>query len=695
MNTSLSLFFSLLRLGQLQNDVMDRLAIQEAVEAALQKNDPHEQLSTILQHLHGGVVNWLQKPDPAMMPVLVYSPEGKWGVLSAQNAHKQWVTEWWDEEVSQWREEALQSLSGYRLAKFSLSKHFIASKSPVYRLIRSEIFSRKGLLFEAFLGGMMINTVAIATSLYSFQIYNRVIPTGSLPTLLTLTIGVIMAICYEMIAKKVRSKLYDRLVDEVDRRLARSIYMRFLAIRLDQLPQSVGTLAAQMQGYETVRNFLTSITTHLLVDAPFVLFFVAIIAIISGWLAVIPLTFFIIAVTIGCYYRSQVDALGKEAQRSFNFKTGLLVETVEGAEIIKSGQGGWRMLSRWMKVTDDVRDYTLRMHNIREHFQYSLAAFQQLSYVLIMAGGALLAINGELTMGGLLASAILSGKILSPIAAVPEGIVQWAHAKAALEGLDYLWSLQDDHHGIEHPIEPQTIRGDYLVENVTAYYEGQRALAISSLTISAGEKVGVVGPIGAGKTTLLRLLSGMYRPLSGRILLDGVDISHISRPVLAEHIGYVSQEGRLFSGTLRENLILGLIDPGDDAILEAARMTGLLQAVLTRHPKGLYQEIFEGGTGLSAGQRQLVHVTRVLLRKPNIWLLDEPTSLMDRNFERMVLRSLSQAIKCDHTLILVTHKFDLLRLVERVIVVANNRIIMDGPKEQVLKKLQMSPQASG
>ena len=394
----------------------------------------------------------------------------------------------------------------------------------------------------------------------------------------------------------------------------------------------------------------------------------------------------------GWYYRNRIDAFANNATGANNQRTGLLVETVEGAEIIKSGQGGWRMLSRWMKTTDVARDNELAMRNVSEHSQHLTGSFQQLSYILLVASGALLVSQGHLTMGGLIACSILSGRVLAPIAMIPSQLMQWAQTKAALQGLDRLWRLEDDHHGHE-PVVLEHIRGRYRFENVTTGYNGNKALTVAELLIQPGEKIGVLGPVGAGKTTLLRLLSGMYKPQQGRILLDDVDLAHVAKPALAERMGYVPQDGRLFSGTLRENLILGQLDPGDEAILDAARVTGLLPAVIARHPKGLQQEIHEGGSGLSGGQRQLVNLTRAFLRKPGIWLLDEPTASVDRNLELQVVAALKQAIQPQDTLVLVTHKPEILELVERLIVISNNQIVLDGPKAQVLQRLQGGPVA--
>lgn len=701
MNTALSnLLPCLKRLAQLQHDSVDSLALQEAVEAALINlpgddltQNSRRALQTVAHHLQVAAPVWLSQPDPAKLPALLRGltgsvQEGQWGVLRGQNSQGQWVSEWWDLDSNRWLERADAELSRYAVATCKLARAFAVSSSAVYQLIRDEILAHAKLLGEAMVGGIMINFIALVTSFYSMQVYDRVIPTAASQTLLVLTLGVLGAIGFELVAKRVRSRLYERLIDEVDQRLSRTIYLRFLSVRLDQLPQSVGGLAAQMRGYETVRGFFSSMATNLVVDAPFALLFLVIIFFIGGSLAFIPCIFLMVCLCTGLYYRKQVNALAGKSNTNSNEKFGLLVETIEGAESIKAGQGGWRMLSRWMKITDSARVSDLQMRNVSEHSQHLASALQQVSYVFLVALGALLVSKGELTQGGLIACTILSGRVLAPVAMIPAQLVQWAHAKAALQGLDRLWELQNDHHDQEQPVVLSQIRGDYRVDSVVAYYGAKKALVIPGLIIRPGEKIGVIGSIGAGKTTLLRLLSGMYKPQEGRVMLDDVDIAHLSKPLLAEHLGYVQQDGRLFAGTLRENLILGQLDPGDEKILNAARQTGLLETVVTVHARGLQQEIFEGGTGLSGGQRQLVNLTRAFLRQPTIWLLDEPTASVDRGLELKITRALKENIGPADTLILVTHKQEMLELVDRIIVIANQQLVMDGPKAQILQKLQ-------
>lgn len=686
------LFFCLVKLAQLQGDAVDRLALQALLEgiAAPEDSSPQVILEVVSKGLLVKPAILLESPSDDETPALLYEKnQENWGLLRGKNAQGMWVSEWFNENSAQWEERNLDdALADYSVFRLRLAKPYEATKSPVFQLVKNQILVFKKQFLEATIGGIAINLVGLATSFYSMQVYDRVIPTSASQTLLVLTIGVLAAIIFELVAKHIRAGLYEHVIEEVDKRLSRAVYSRFLAIRLDQIPRSVGSLSSQLRGYETVRGFLTSATTSLLVDAPFALLFILLIAVIGGYIAIVPLIFFSISLAIGIYSRQEIDSLANQSNIASNFKTGLLVETVEGAETIKSGQGGWRMLSRWMGVTDNARTYELKMRQVTENSQHLTGALQQLSYVLLVGLGALSVVNGQLTMGGLIACSILSGRILTPVAALPGLLIQWANAKAALKSLDAVWRLQDDHAGIDQPLVPEAIRGNYAFEDVKVAYTDRQALALTQLKIQAGEKIGVLGPVGAGKTTFLRLLAGLYKPQSGRVLLDGLDISHISKPVMAQAIGYLQQDGRLFAGTLRENIILGLMDPGDDVIIAAAKASGLYETVLMRHPKGLQQEIFEGGSGLSGGQRQLLNLTRVLLRKPSIWLLDEPTSSMDRNHEMKVMQALHTQIQAQDTLILITHKPEMLQLVNRLIVIVNHQVLMDGPRDDVLKALQ-------
>jgi ATP-binding cassette subfamily C protein LapB len=280
--------------------------------------------------------------------------------------------------------------------------------------------------------------------------------------------------------------------------------------------------------------------------------------------------------------------------------------------------------------------------------------------------------------------------------ALPGIMVQHAHAKAATDGLDKLYELKTDHHGVERPLVPGHLRGHYVLQEAQfAYGSGNpmapnpAALQIARLEIPAGQRVAILGPIGAGKSTLLRLLSGLYHAQAGTVTLDGLDITHISREVMSRQVGYLQQDHRLFQGTLRENLLIGMADPGDDVIQAAMVRTGMARFVAA-HPRGLDRPIAEGGKGLSGGQRQLVAFTRLVLTQPNVLLLDEPTATMDDEQERQCLRVLAEEATLGKTLVVVTHKPSVLPLVNRIIVVAGNRVVLDGPRDEVLQKISQA-----
>ncbi len=685
-----SLLLSLKRLSQLQRMRFDGLELQQAVDDAYGDSSNYLQiLKDICTNLVIPKVKEIKSlTDYSLLPLLIVNEKKHWGVLKGVNAKGEWIGEWFSLEKNNWLEVAISDLSHYKVFKLKMKKKFNASKSQIFQMVKTELLTHKKWLIDAGIAGVFINIVSVVSAFYTMQIYDRVVPTSAKQTLLVLTLGVFFIILMEFIAKLVRFSLHEKLIDNVDRRLSRDVYKRFLALRMDQLPKSVGSLASQMRGYESVRSFLSSVVTYLVIDAPFIIFYVLLIALIGGYLAFVPVAFFILALAVGLYFHSKIEYLADNINESVNLRLGLLVESVEGAETIKSGQGGWRMLSNWMATTDEGRDYDLEMKRTSDHSQCMVALFQQSSFILIIASGALLIGDGGLTMGGLIACSILSGRILAPVAQIPSHLVQWANTKAAIRSLDIIWDLKSDHDDIEQPVVFENLIGHYQIEAQTQINYGEKtALVLPNMHIRSGEKIAVLGPIGSGKSSLLRLLSGMYKPNSGRISLDDVNLAHISKPVLSEKIGFLQQEGRLFKGSLRENLILGLIDPGDDKILEVAKLTGLLDSVISRSDKGLQQDIFEGGLGLSGGQKQLVNFTRVILREPKIWLLDEPTASFDRNLEMRLIMLLKRILKSQDTLVLVTHKMEMLALVERLIVVHNNQVIMDGAKAEVISQL--------
>lgn len=680
--------WAFLTLAQQQGESLERLRLQGAV-SMLPKAHQVTSIEALCKLLGLQAPVHMSQPDRARLPLLARCDLFGWVILIDQLPSGAW--------------QALTPVGAVGLAADELSSPFMAigfaraddagtvagdvkGKTSFSTIMRATMRSHRGSLFEAVLASMFIGALALMTSLFSMQVYDRVIPTRGEYTLMVLGVGVVLSVLIEMALKFVRSHLMDRVAVGVDERLSREIFQRLLQLRVDQIPASVGSLAGQLRGYEQVRSFYTAGTLFALVDVPMGLFFLVVIAIIaSPFVAMVPMFFGLVSVAIGVMARRRVNALAEAGAKYSNLKTGLLVEAVEGVETIKAGSGGWKFLSRWLKLnrTTIVNDLSMRRNS--ESVTYFAAALQQLGYAGVVVAGALVVMKGDMTMGALIASSIMCGRVLSPILLLPGLFVQHAHAKAALKGLDRLYELKTDNEGLQRVLVPQKLDGAYQLKDCRFSYAPQTdpALVIDKLEIQAGERVGVIGPIGSGKSTLLRLLSGMYTPSQGRVLVDGLDLSHISRDVINRHIGYLQQEHRLFQGTLRENLLIGLPDPGDEVLLQAMRRTGM-DKLVSSHPLGLGRPIVEGGKGLSGGQRQLVAFTRLILTQPQILLLDEPTANLDQTQEDQCLRVLGEEALAGRGMVIVTHKPALLPLVDRILVVVGNQIIMDGPKDAVL-----------
>lgn len=630
----------------------------------------------------------VRNPDPAQLPLLMHQETLGWIVIVARAADSRWRVE----TPTGAQDMAIDSeLASWHLPLRSPS----ARPQRAWAMIRSAFLQHKTTLLEGALATALINVVALAASFFSMQVYDRVIPSQGYNTLFVLSLGVLIAIVFEFLLKYARSRVMEHAVVNLDSTLSRDVFQRLLHIRLDQMPHSVGSLAGQLRAYEGIRALLTASTAYLLVDIPFALFFIAVMMLLgSVYLGTIPLVFLVISLLTGLALKRSIQKAALQGAGAANQKTGLLVEAVEGAETIKSGLGGWRFLSRWIDINHQSIGYDLKIRHLSELGGFLTAAFQQLSYAGLIAVGAWQVMEGHVTMGALIACSILSGRALTPAGMLPGLMVQYAHAKAALEGLEKVYALQSDNAGIAQPLLPDHLRGHYRLEAVRYSYQSsstllgstQNALDIAQLVIQSGEKIAVLGMVGSGKSTLLRLLSGLYQPRAGRILLDDLELSHISRQRLSEQVGYLQQDHRLFQGTLKDNLLIGLADSGDDALILAARETGLIH-LITEHPLGLHLPIAEGGKGLSGGQRQLVALTRLVLTRPRIWLLDEPTASMDGESEQRCIELLKQHIQTQHTMVLVTHKPALIPLADRVIVMARQRVLLDGPRDAVLQKL--------
>jgi ATP-binding cassette, subfamily C, bacterial LapB len=688
---ALQLGWGIQRIAALAGHSVDRLELHQAILQLDTLQTAPAQIMSLCQQLRWAAPKSVPRPDQARLPVLMHSDLDGWVIVVSRDPDGRWLTDSVSGKKSVRLDESTKTWHCWRIVLPTRAQ----TPQKAWAMIRASFLRHKSTLLEGALATLLINLVALASSFFSMQVYDRVIPTQGYHTLTILSVGVMLSILFEFAMKYTRSRVMEHAVVNLDSTLSRDVFQRLLNIRLDQMPQSVGSLAGQLRAYEGIRALLTASTAYLLVDIPFALFFIAVMVVLgSPYLGAVPLVFLVISLLTGLSLRRGINAAAKQGARTANEKIGLLVEAVEGAETIKSGSGAWHFLSRWIDINHQSIGYDLKIRHMSELGSFLTAAFQQMSYAGMIALGAWQVMEGNVSMGGLIACSILSGRALSPAGMLPGLMAQYAHAKAALNGLERIYALEADNAGIERPLLPESIHGNYRLEAVRYTYQNsnssrnstQSALHIPTLNIQAGEKIAVLGPIGSGKSTLLRLLSGLYQPREGNVLLDDLDISHISRQRISEKVGYLQQDHRLFQGTLRDNLLIGLPDPGDDTIMNATRETGLV-SLIREHPMGLDLPISEGGKGLSGGQRQLVAFTRMVLTKPSVWLLDEPTASMDADTEQLCIGMLKNRIQIQHTMVIVTHKPTLLPLANRIIVMGKQSVLLDGPRDQVLQQL--------
>lgn len=685
-------------LARAQGQGLDPLRLNSCLQGCAQIESRPEQLKKLANLLGVSSFNPLESPDPARLPALV-CVAGEWGLLEQWLPNNQWLVTTQSESKPM---DAGQLLEGIFWLDFRGEEgSVVGGKTPVQtfrQAFRATMRPYRGAIFESVFASAFIGFITLAISMYSMQVYDRVIPTRTMPTLITLGLGVAIAILLELCMKYARSHIMQAVTAGVDSRSSREIFERLMAVRLDALPSSVGSLAAQLRGYEQVRAYYTASTLFAIVDIPLGLLMIGVLALLGGPLvAAVPAAFALLALILGFAKRREVMRHAAEATNATNLKTGLLVEALEGAETIKAGSGGWKFLSRWIDINRVAMLHDMKLKQSSDSLGFMSASLQQLAYAGLVSCGAWQVMQGNMTTGALIACSIVSGRLMAPILGLPGIMVQHAHSESALKGLEALYELPRDNQNVARPLVPQKIRGQFALHGAKfSYPDSPLAIQAERIEIQPGERVAIIGAIGSGKSTLLKLMAGLYCANEGKVFIDGLDANQISRAALSQSIAVLQQEHRLFQGSLRDNLLIGLSDPGDDMIRAAMERSGLL-ALVTQHPKGLDLPIFEGGRGLSGGQRQLVAFTRLLLTKPSVLMLDEPTANMDEAQERRCLAVLKEEMERPwhdekrRTCIIVTHKGSLIPIVDRIIVVQNQRVILDGPREAVLARL-MGPE---
>jgi ATP-binding cassette subfamily C protein LapB len=560
----------------------------------------------------------------------------------------------------------------------------------VKKLVTGLLNDKKSIWLYVFLAGSTINLIAIGTALYSMQVYDRVLPRQGTDTLIVLTIGVLLAYCFQYTLQKLRSRIVEHIVSYLDKTISVYIYDSLMKVRLDVIPVNSGTFSSQLQGYEAIRGFFVTLFSFGIVDAPYAILFLFALFLLSGPLvASIPAVIFLMMVLYGVLQHYRIRTYSRKKFTTQNRKQGLLLETIQGLETIKANNIFTALSSRWNKMSVEALENDMGIRHISESTAYTAQFFQQVGYALVVAAGAALAATTtNITSGAILASSIIAGRILAPVASIPMLLVQAAQAKVAENALNQFLKMETENQLESNTLSPDILNGEWWIDSMTYEFPGRHhPLQVPRLKIEKGERVGIIGSVGAGKSTLLKLLIGLYPQTSGQIHLDGLDIRHISRESLSNSIAYLPQSPTLFAGTLRSNFQVICPEATEQEIINISKTTGLID-LIANNPKGLDLPIGEKGDGLSAGQQQLISLSMVLLRNKNIWLFDEPTSSLDPETERRAITAINNVLTENSVMIMVTHKFSTLELVNRLIIITADGRFIDGQKNDVLEYLK-------
>jgi ATP-binding cassette subfamily C protein LapB len=536
---------------------------------------------------------------------------------------------------------------------------------------------------------VVTNLLGLAGVLFSMQVYDRVVPAASIPTLTILFVGVLVSIAFDFALRRLRTNIVDVLGKRADLRISDRVFGHALRVRNQSRPASTGTFIAQLRDLDQVRDMLTSTTITTVADLPFFLMFLGLLWYIGGLLALVPVVALVLLLLPGLLAQRRLRMLATESMRESSLRNAMLVEAVQGIEDIKALQAEDRFHQQWNHYNAVAGEAQLRLRGLTNGLSVWTQSVQNGVYAAIIFVGAPLVISGSITTGVLVATSILGSRMMAPMAQVTQLLGRWQHAKVAMGSLNQIMALPVDSADADHRIPLPAVTGAFTLRSAVFTYADPNAppaLTVAGLEIAAGERIALLGRNGAGKSTLLQGLSGMLQPVSGEVLLDGLALHQIDPADVRRDVGLLTQSSRLFHGTLRENLTLGAPSASDTEIMAVLAMVGA-DAMLRRMRDGLGHVVQEGGRGLSGGQVQALLLARLLLRQPMVALLDEPTAAMDEATERHFIQRLGEWGR-DRTLVVATHRMRMLDIVDRIIIIDQGGVILDGPRDQILATMR-------
>ena len=652
-----------------------------------------DRLSNVIDKMSDGALVFINSSvgsiSQAELPCLVFTNKN-WFVLSQNKESLQITNDGEEFRIISDFTELVPGIALWVKERRSQKHEYSEQTKTAFSFILSSALRDKKWLFDIVAATIFVNVFSVVAGLYAMQVYDRVVPTLALQTLATLTFGLVIIYIFDFFLKRLRSKILDSVAADVDDEISDKIYNHLLNIRLDALPQQLGTLTAKVSGIESARQFFSSSIVFVLVDFPFAFLFLGAIAIVGGWVFLVYLFFLVLSLVIGFLYQSKSRKLVETVQWRSNERLGVLVDTIKGIETIKSSGLIQDRRRAWRDLSAAISDPSLAQKKLSSNASTISSFFSQLAYAAAVVLGVMQVGNGNMTMGSMIAVSILGGRVLGPCGQVVSLLLQYETTKQSLSMVDELLALPidlDEKKAIFPNYRPQRIE----LEDVKYQHADTAApqLVIDNLTITAGERIAILGPIGSGKSTLLKIISGLYHPTEGFVKINGVDLWSVDRGYLNNHVAYLSQTPLLFKGDLRSNLMM-------DRSVSEVRFNDVFQSfglerIVQKSDKGLDLPIHEGGVGLSGGQRQMISLARIFLGKSAVWIFDEPTASLDPSSQQLVLNAVNNLIPSEDIVVIATHnpKFAT-DFSNRLIVMGAGKIDKDVPTNKVELKRRVS-----
>ncbi|WP_254843597.1 type I secretion system permease/ATPase [Shewanella sp. UCD-KL21] len=557
----------------------------------------------------------------------------------------------------------------------------IKDSAPIYR--------------DALIASVLVNLFALVSPLFIMNVYDKVVPNLAFESLWVLAIGAGIAYLFDLILRQLRSYLIDVAGKKVDIIVSSKLFAKAIGIPLSKRSPSVGGMARQLSEFDSIREILTSATITTLVDLPFALLFVTIIYIVAGDLAVIPVLGGIIIIGFTLYIQPKLKAAIEESNRFSSLKHGHLIESLTALESIKANGAEGLVQKSWQQMIGHTANWQLKSKKLTNAVSNVANFVVQLTVVCVVILGVYRVAENAISMGGIIAAVMLSSRAISPMAQLAGLITRGNQTASSLRQLDEVMNQEEEFENKGHLVSKQRLQGKIDADNIAfSFPEAERpVLHPLSVHLKPGERIAIIGRNGSGKSTLAKLLVGLYKPTQGSLRYDGLDAGQIHPSDLRKNFGYLPQDVTLFHGSIKDNILFGTRQVTEHQLIRAVQLSGV-SMFTNLESEGLDQQVGEGGLSLSRGQRQTVALARATLNDPPILLMDEPTASLDARAEKQFIRSMEHVSK-DRTLLLITHKMHLLRLVDRIIVLDKGHIVADGPKDSVLEKLNNGLLAGG